>query len=83
MLGVFVSLIPPALLLLWPFLERSPERHPKKRPIAVAIGIAAIALVVFFGVIGYVSESDMTIAGKKYHFDLYGIPHAAERGSGS
>ena len=83
MLGVFVSLIPPALLLLWPFLERTPERHPKKRPIAVAIGIAAIALVVFFGVIGYVSESDMTIAGKKYHFDLYGIPHAAERGSGS
>ena len=32
MLGLFVSLIPPLLLLVWPFLDRSPERHPKKAP---------------------------------------------------
>ncbi|MCX6897086.1 MAG: cytochrome bc complex cytochrome b subunit [Verrucomicrobia bacterium] len=75
--GVLVSLVPPLLLLAWPFLDRTPERHPKRRKVAVAIGIAGLALALVFGVIGHVSESSMTIWGKHYHFDLYGLPHAA------
>jgi quinol-cytochrome oxidoreductase complex cytochrome b subunit len=75
-LGLFVSMIPPLLLLLWPFLDRSRERHPKKRPIAVTIGIAAIVLAVVFGVVGHLSESKVSFGGRQYHFDIYGVPHA-------
>ena len=74
-LGLFVSLIPQVLLLLWPFLDRSPERHPKRRPIAVAVGVIAVMLAVTFGVIGHLSESTIKFHGRQYHFDVYGVPH--------
>ena len=76
--GVLVSLVPPLLLLIWPFLDRTPERHPKRRKVSVAIGIVGLALALVFGAIAYVSESSMTIWGKHYHFDLYGLPHPAK-----
>jgi hypothetical protein len=77
LLGILVSFIPPLVLLLWPFLDRSPERHPKKRPIAVGIGIAALVLAIAFGVVGHFSESKVTFRGKTYHIDIYGMPHQA------
>jgi ubiquinol-cytochrome c reductase cytochrome b subunit len=73
-LGLFVSLIPAVLLLLWPFLDRSRERHPKKRPVAIAIGVAALALAIVFGVVGHFSERDITVGGQTYHVDIYGVP---------
>ena len=75
LLGIFVSLIPPLVLLLWPFLDRTHERHPRKRPIAVGIGIAALVLAIVFGIIGHFSESTVTWRGQKHHFDIYGVPH--------
>jgi ubiquinol-cytochrome c reductase cytochrome b subunit len=87
LLGILVSLIPPVVLLVWPFLDRSPERHPRKRPIAVTIGILALLLAIVFGVIGHFSESTVTWGGQKYHIDIYGVPHRAAdqaaTGSGS
>jgi ubiquinol-cytochrome c reductase cytochrome b subunit len=78
LLGIFVSLIPPLLLLLWPFLDRSPERHPKKRPIAVTIGIVGLFLAILFGVIGHFSESTVSFAGQKYEINIYGVPHKVQ-----
>ena len=80
LLGILVSMVPPLLLLLWPFLDRSPERHPKKRPVAVTIGIEALVLAIVFGVVGHFSESKVTFRGKTYHIDIYGVPHPAEPG---
>jgi len=74
-IGLFVSLIPQALLLLWPFLDRGHERHPKKRPLAVGIGIAALLLAIVFGLLGHLSEREITFAGQKYQFDVYAVPH--------
>ncbi len=79
MLGLCVSLLPPLLLLCWPFLDRSPERHPKKRRLAVAIGVAALVLMGAFGVLGHLSESTVTFRGETYHFDLYGVPHPVHK----
>ena len=76
-LGLFVSLIPPVLLVLWPFLDRSPERHPKKRPFAVAVGIIALVLALVFGLLGQLSERTITVRGRTYQIDIYGMPHAA------
>jgi quinol-cytochrome oxidoreductase complex cytochrome b subunit len=33
------------LLVLLPFLDRNPERHPKKRPIVIGMGIVAIIML--------------------------------------
>ena len=74
-LGLFVSMIPLVLLLLWPFLDRSPERHPKKRPVAVTIGVLGLVLAIAFGVLGYLSERNVSFRGQQYHLDLYGVPH--------
>jgi quinol-cytochrome oxidoreductase complex cytochrome b subunit len=74
-LGLFVSLIPPLLLFLWPFLDRSPERHPKKRPIAVTVGVVGLVLALVFGVIGELSERHITFRGQRYFIDIKGVPH--------
>jgi len=81
MIGLLVSLVPPLLLLLWPFLDRSPERHPKKRRVALAIGITALALAIVFGVLGHISESTRSFRGQKYEFDMYSVPHRIPPGT--
>jgi quinol-cytochrome oxidoreductase complex cytochrome b subunit len=75
LLGILVSLIPPLVLLLWPFLDRSPERHPKKRPVAMTVGVLGLLLAVTFGALGYISERTITWGGQKYQFDIYAVPH--------
>ncbi len=40
------------LLLLLPFYDRGPERHPLRRPIATTAGIATIAAMVYLSVLG-------------------------------
>jgi ubiquinol-cytochrome c reductase cytochrome b subunit len=77
LLGLFVSMVPPLLVLIWPFLDRTPERRFSKRPVSVAIGISALVLAVGLGVLGWVSEREMTVLGTKWHFDHYGMPSRA------
>ncbi len=74
--GIMISGVPFALLFFWPFLDRGRYRHPRKRPIATTIGLIAIGLALFFGALGYLAETQRTIFGKVYEFDVYGIPHA-------
>lgn len=69
-MGLFVL-----LLFLIPFLDKSPHRHPKKRKLATSLGVAVLVLALVLGILGFLSESTLTIFGKKYHFDLKGIPH--------
>lgn len=66
------------ILFLVPFIERNPERHPSKRRLARSIGLVVIILAIVFSLVGYLSESTRTILGKKYHFDLKGVPHKVE-----
>ncbi|MBI5395126.1 MAG: cytochrome bc complex cytochrome b subunit [Verrucomicrobia bacterium] len=77
-LGLVVSLVPIVLLLFWPFLDRTPARHPRQRKVSVAIGIVGLAIALVFGVLGYYSERTVTVGGKKYHLDMYCVPHAVE-----
>jgi quinol-cytochrome oxidoreductase complex cytochrome b subunit len=75
LLGIMVSIVPFVLLFIWPFIDRTPARHPLKRPVATSVGIIAIVLALFFGLLGYLSESHYTFFGKTYEFDVYGVPH--------
>ncbi len=74
-LGLFVSLLPPLLLLLLPFLDRTPERHPRRRRVAVALGLLGIFLALALGFLGHMAERDVAFGGRRYHIDLYGRPH--------
>ena len=81
-IGLFVSLIPQTLLLVWPFLDRTPERHPKKRPVSITLGVLALLLAIAFGIVGYLSERTITWRGQRYEIDVRGVPHRAATATG-
>jgi menaquinol-cytochrome c reductase cytochrome b/c subunit len=60
------------LLLLLPFFDRGPERHPLRRPIAMTAGIATIAAMAYLTVLG-------ALAGSPTEIDLEVAPQY-ERG---
>jgi ubiquinol-cytochrome c reductase cytochrome b subunit len=62
------------LLFLPLLLDRSPERHPRRRPTALLAGALVSALLIGLGVLGHLSETSRTILGKTYHFDIRGWP---------
>ena len=49
------------LLLLLPFYDRGPERHPLRRPIATMAGIATIAAMAYLSVLGALAGSPTEI----------------------
>jgi len=73
--GIIACSVPFLLLMLWPFLDRSKHRHPRKRPVAVSIGLFGLLSALVLGYLGHVSETDVTFFGQRYHIDLLGVPH--------
>jgi ubiquinol-cytochrome c reductase cytochrome b subunit/menaquinol-cytochrome c reductase cytochrome b/c subunit len=49
------------LLLILPFIDRSPERNPLRRPIATTAGIATIAAMAYLSVLGALGGSPTEI----------------------
>jgi menaquinol-cytochrome c reductase cytochrome b/c subunit len=49
------------LLLMLPFFDRGPERHPLRRPIATVAGIATIAAMAYLTVLGALAGSPTEI----------------------
>jgi menaquinol-cytochrome c reductase cytochrome b/c subunit len=49
------------LLLLLPFFDRNPERHPLRRPIATIAGIATIAAMAYLTILGALAGSPTEI----------------------
>jgi len=78
-IGVPLFLLAALALLLWPFIERSKERHPLKRKRTIIIGLSVGLILLLFTLLGYLSESTRIIAGKEYRFSSKGIPHRIER----
>jgi ubiquinol-cytochrome c reductase cytochrome b subunit len=69
-------------LLLLPLLDRSLERHPRRRPRALA-GAALVGIfLLLLGVLGHLSETSRTFMGKTYHFDILGWPEQVVPGEG-
>jgi cytochrome b6 len=78
-IGIFVCGIPFLLLFLWPFVDRSRFRHPRRRPIAVTIGVLGIVIPLLLGIVGHLSETQRNIFGVTIEFDLLGRPRIIER----
>ncbi len=74
LMGIIGCSVPFVLLLLWPFLDRGKERHPKKRPLAVGFGLFGLLGAMFLGYLGHISETEQTFFGKRYHITLKGWP---------
>jgi mono/diheme cytochrome c family protein len=49
------------LLLLLPFIDRGPERHPLRRPIATTAGLATIAAMAYLTILGALAGSPTEI----------------------
>src|ERR687898_556271 len=49
------------LLLMLPFIDRNPERHPLKRPIATVAGIATIGAMAYLTILGALAGSPTEI----------------------
>jgi quinol-cytochrome oxidoreductase complex cytochrome b subunit len=73
--GIITCGIIMAIVMVWPFIDRNPERNPKKRAFVVSLGIIGIIFVGLFTLLGHISESEMKIFGKAYKFDIKGLPH--------
>ena len=73
--GLALAAMPPLLLLLWPFLDRTPARRPSRRKLSVSIGLAGLALTILLGIVGYLSERRVEVLGRQIEFDIYGVPH--------
>lgn len=82
-LGILVSGVPFLMLFLWPFIERGPGRHPRRRKWAMRLGYVAVTLALFFGLLGHFSETTIEVAGKTVEIDMYGVPHFVEEEPGS
>ena len=54
------------LLILLPFYDRSPERHPLKRPIAMIGAVATVAAMAYLTVLGALAgpPSEIELAGR-------------------
>lgn len=55
LIGILGQGVAIGLLFLLPFLDRNPERHPRKRPIAIGMGILVIISLVLLTYWGKVS----------------------------
>ena len=73
--GIFVVSLAPLVLIIWPFIDRSRQRHPLKRPVSITFGALVVFSLLIFGLLGYFAETKQTILGKTYEFDIYGMPH--------
>lgn len=67
----------PIMLILWPFIDKVVEKYLGVKFYKI-VGICVILGMLFFGFLGYISESTIKIGGKKYHFDLKGFPTKEE-----
>lgn len=74
LIGIFFVSLAPLFLFLWPFIDKTKERHPLKRPISIGFGVLVLLSLIFFGILAHVSETKRTIFNKTYEFDVYGKP---------
>jgi menaquinol-cytochrome c reductase cytochrome b/c subunit len=53
------------LLILLPFIDRGPERHPFRRPVATLAGVTTIAAMAYLTVLGALATSSSLEEGKQ------------------
>lgn len=62
------------LIFLLPFLDRTPERNPRRRPVAIAVATGFLIVTLGLGLLGHLSETQRDILGTPYRFNAKGWP---------
>ncbi|GAB4346871.1 MAG: hypothetical protein Kow0099_28500 [Candidatus Abyssubacteria bacterium] len=55
MLGILVQVGGIAILILLPFLDKNPRRHPRERPLVISLGILALVILAVLTIWGKLS----------------------------
>jgi quinol-cytochrome oxidoreductase complex cytochrome b subunit len=63
------------ILLLLPFTDRNPQRHPQKRPFAMSLFLLVVIFAIILTALAHLSDRRLTFFGGTYQFDIKGIPH--------
>jgi quinol-cytochrome oxidoreductase complex cytochrome b subunit len=71
-LAILSAHVPLAAFVFLPFLDRSPERAPRRRKLALALFAAAAILWIGFTLLGAVADRDVDAFGRTWRFDTYG-----------
>lgn len=74
LLGLFVSGGIGGLIALLPFIDRGPEREPRKRRAVLGMVAGITVLIVGLTILGFLCENTYNVLGVKLHFDIRGIP---------
>ncbi len=54
--GIFAPALGVIFLILLPFIDKNPERHPLKRPVATGLGILILIGIIVLTYLGYYAE---------------------------
>ncbi|MFQ6039771.1 MAG: hypothetical protein ACE5PV_02850 [Candidatus Poribacteria bacterium] len=74
--GVLLTMVVVVFLqFIWPILDNSPERHPRRRRAGMIVAAVVLSLGILLTTLSILSEKTVTIGNAQYHFDLKGIPH--------
>ncbi|MDZ7267090.1 MAG: cytochrome bc complex cytochrome b subunit [candidate division KSB1 bacterium] len=79
-LGVLGNGLLVLFLLLLPLLDRNPERHPRRRKLALWAGILFLAGGLVLGLLGHLSDTTRELFGRRVHFDNKGLPRVLPEG---
>lgn len=63
-----------ALIFALPFIDRSPERRPGKRRLALTVAGFFLVVTAALSILGALSETQRDVFGVTYHFDTKGWP---------
>ncbi|MHB9024836.1 MAG: hypothetical protein ACYC7E_11790 [Armatimonadota bacterium] len=72
--GIMVCGVAVLLVVIWPFIDPLLDRRFGVRAYRWVGGVG-LFLFLFFGFLGWICETKMTIFGRTYEFDLRAIPH--------
>lgn len=78
--GVMLTGLVFVLIIAWPFVDMLLDRLSPRRPLYRLLGVIAIVMALLFGGLGHISETEVHVFGRQYHFDLKGIPHSVTEG---
>ncbi len=53
-LGILTQILVAVILIIFPFFDKNPQRHPRKRPVMVSFGILAIIGYAILLYLGYI-----------------------------
>lgn len=73
-LGLLACAALSGVLVILPLLDRGPQRQRER---AVALAVVILLVLVALTLLGWASERELTLFGRRWHVDVLGVPRRA------